>query len=102
PWPKELTIKLSCDAWHWQVVYDTGRDGPDKDGEPIQVKFSTPTPAKQLWIIANHLPSDNKNDERDYVFSFAGVRAITDNGENAALLSRGAGVTASSTNANGG
>ena len=103
-WPRELTIKLSCDAWHWTTVYDgaPGSGMPRIDGEPIRVKLGAPRPAKQIWIIADQLAMDDRIAENDFVFSFAGVEAWTESGENVALLSRGAGVTVSSSLAMGG
>jgi hypothetical protein len=87
PWPGELTIKISRDAWHWTVVHDTCQGQSHQDGEPIRVRFDAPMPVKQIWIIANQLPFDEKTSDRDFVFSFAAVQAIDEEGQDAALLS---------------
>ena len=97
PWPKELTIKVSRDAWHWTMVYDsTGEEAPT-DGEELRVRLSELTPAKQIWVIANQLPFDAAAADGDFTFSFSQLQALDTKGEDAALISRGAGVTVSST-----
>ncbi len=96
--PKELTIKLSTDAWHWETVYINDKvDVNAEDG--IDAKF-TPRRVKQIWITANnfqtriHSPSSAGPIT---FFSIAGVEVRDTDGENLALVSRGAGVTVSST-----
>jgi hypothetical protein len=54
-------------------VYGTGTGAAHRDGEPIRVRFAAPAPVKQIWINANQLPLDEKNTDRDFVFSFAAV-----------------------------
>ena len=37
PWPKELTIKVACDAWHWTTVLHTRIENPPEVGKPVRV-----------------------------------------------------------------
>ena len=56
PWPKQLTVKLSTDGWHWTTVYDSKTAGVPADGEPVRVHLPQPTPAKQIWVIGEDAP----------------------------------------------
>src|SRR5262249_27910685 len=50
--PRELTIKLSRDAWRWETVYeskDVDVDAPER----LELKFK-PRRAKQIWISGNN------------------------------------------------
>lgn len=94
-WPSSLTIKVSRDAWHWDTVYE-GKD-LSQPAKPTPQKFSFERrPIKQIWIIANQLRWAIA--DSFIVFSIAGVEVLDDKGENVALITRGAGVTVSSTN----
>ena len=97
PWPKQLTVKLSTDGWHWTTVYDSKTAGVPADGEPVRVHLPQPTPAKQIWVIGEDLPPDQVAADGDFTFSFALLQAINDKGEDVAHISRGAGITVSST-----
>lgn len=91
--PKELEIKLSRDAWHWDSVYQTKNLAGNETGA-TEIKF-TPRPAKQIWILANNFLKQVP--WAGYVFSIGGVEVRDTRGNNLALISRGAGVTVSST-----
>ncbi len=97
PWPKDLKVKLSCDAWHWTTVYDSTIGQAPVDGEPVHIRLPSPTPAKQIWVEATQLPFDAAAADGDYTFSFAQLQALDAQGEDVALISRGSGVTVSST-----
>lgn len=91
--PKELTIKVSRDAWHWETVYENNSYTPPEDMEPE--KFSFPARSvKQVWIIGKNIPMVLNF---GHCFSISGVKVLDEKGDNLALLSRGAGVTVSST-----
>ena len=94
--PAELTIQVSCDAWHWTTVYDSRGTAPPST-EPLRVRLECSIRAKQIWIKANQLPLE-KILGTDRSFSLAQVKALDEHGEDVALLSRGTGVTVSSTN----
>jgi len=97
--PKELTVKLSRDAWHWETVYES-QDVDIETPEVLEIKFG-PRRAKQIWVIGNNftkrtsLPSSFGS----LTFFSIGEMEVRDPaGNDLALVSRGAGVTVSSTN----
>ena len=89
--PKELAIKLSRDAKRWETVYESKAFSGPAVG-PSVVRFD-PRPAKQLWIIASNLPKLPWG----HCFSIGELEVRDPQGNNLALLSRGAGVQVSST-----
>jgi hypothetical protein len=89
--PNNLTIKVSRDAWHWETVYANPKYEVPRDTKPREFSFDA-RPVKQVWIIGSDLPLLGWF----YCMSIAGVEVIAENGENVALVSRGAGVTVSS------
>lgn len=97
-WPKELTVKLSQDAWHWTEVYRRNPSASVKKNESLHVGLTEPEKAKQIWIIANHLPEIGLSSvSADRRFALSSIEALDEKGENVALISRGAAVTVSST-----
>ena len=48
--PRELEVKTSRDAWHWETVYSS-KEVPDRP--VVEIKFQ-PHPAKQIWIIGQN------------------------------------------------
>ena len=97
--PKELTVKSSRDAWHWETVYES-QDVNIETPEVLEIKFE-PRRAKQIWVIGNNftkrtsLPSSFGS----LTFFSIGEMEVRDPaGNDLALVSRGAGVTVSSTN----
>jgi len=94
-WPGELTIKVSRDAWHWETVHENLHATPPAQATPQTFSF-TSRPVKQIWIIANMLRWAIA--ESFLVFSIAGVQVLDEEGNDLALVSRGTGVTVSSTN----
>jgi len=90
--PKELTIKLSSDARQWNTVYESKEfSGPDTG--PTMIEFPAQR-AKQILIIGGNLqPVQNWGPS----FSIGEVEVRDKDGNNLALLTRGAGVTVSST-----
>ena len=90
--PKELTVKVSRDAAQWDTVYENKDFAGPNDGASV-VKFG-PRPAKQVWIIGNKLPNVGF---WGHGFSIGEVEVRDTQGNNLALLSRGAGVQVSST-----
>jgi len=97
-WPKEVTVKLSQDAWHWTTVYQGDPSATLRRDEPLHVVLAQPVSAKQIYIVANQLPviylSSVAGERR---FALSGIEALDERGENLALISRGAGVSVSST-----
>jgi hypothetical protein len=97
-WPKALTVKLSQDGWHWTPVYEGDPSASVKEDEPLHVKLPQLQGAKQIWIVANRLPViglSSVSPQRR--FALSSIDAQDEKGENVALMSRGAGVTVSST-----
>ena len=94
--PKELELRISRDAWHWETIH-AGKDplAPVQDGS-LCFALKRPAAAKQIWIIGRNFPSGDHN------FSLAEIEVLNEQGQNVALASRGAGVTVSSTNYGGG
>src|SRR5262249_50592054 len=97
--PKELTIKLSRDAWHWETVYES-QDVNLETPEVWEVKFA-PRRATQIWVIGNNFtkrsPVASTFGSLTF-FSIGEVEVRDPAGNDLALVSRGAGVTVSSTN----
>jgi F5/8 type C domain len=94
-WPEELTIRVSTDAWHWTTVYEDRSFQPPPQASAKTFSFESRS-VKQVWILANRLRwiiSDNF-----IVFAAAGVEVLDEQGDNLALITRGTGVTVSSTN----
>lgn len=90
--PKEVEILLSKDAWHWDTVYASKDVAVDE--LHVEATFE-PQLAKQILIKASNFPSLTRWE--GYVFSIGGVEVRDTVGQNVALVSRGAGVTVSST-----
>ena len=90
--PKELSFKISCDAWHWDEVYNCD-DIPGDSGE-VTVELKKPAAAKQILITGKNF---TKTGYEGYMFSINGVEVTSPGGRNLALISNGAGVTVSST-----
>ena len=95
--PKELEVKLSRDAWHWETVYQTKDLDGNKSGATL-IEFD-PRLAKQIWIVAKHFP--DQVSMAGHSFSIGELEVHDPDGNNLALLSRGSGVTVSSTSLSG-
>jgi hypothetical protein len=100
---KELTVKISKDAWHWKTVHESKEVALPGDDGPLRIPLGDPARAKQIWIIGNDFPLVSlagafHDAASEYGFALTGVEVVNDKGENVALVSRGAGVTVSSTN----
>ncbi len=95
--PEDFTIQVSRDAWHWETVHENRNYAVPHDTRPREFSFETRL-VKQVWITARRC-SEVQIPPMDlgYCLSLTGVEVIDENGENVALLSRGAGVTVSST-----
>jgi len=96
--PKELQIKVSTDAWRWETVY-SNQDVDAGILDRLEVKFESRR-VKQVWIIGNNFQTSiNTPSSAGPItfFSIAGVEIRDISGNNLALVSRGAGVTVSST-----
>jgi hypothetical protein len=92
--PKQLSIKVSKDAWHWDTVYESKDfSGPEPGTSLLGFK---PVAVKQVMIVANNLRRMEEPWSLGYVFSVAKVEVRDPQGNNLALVSRGAGVTVSS------
>jgi len=90
--PKELTIKLSCDARQWNTVYEN-KEFEGSDTGPTVIEFPAQR-AKQVWIIGGNL---QRVQNWGPSFSIGEVEVRDTEGKNLALVSRGAGVSVSST-----
>jgi hypothetical protein len=91
--PKQLTIQLSRDAWHWETVYENRDFRPPREMVPQKFSFDA-RPAKQIWILGRGCPQILS---LGCGFSIAEVEIKDAAGRNKALLSQGAAVTVSST-----
>jgi hypothetical protein len=94
-WPGSLTIKVSRDGWHWETVYENRDFAVPAQATPQTFSFEARL-VKQVWVLGNNLRWALA--ESFLVFSVAGVEVLTETGDNVALVTRGAGVTVSSTN----
>jgi hypothetical protein len=98
--PKQLTVKLSRDAAHWETVYEN-QNVDVAIADTLEITFP-PRRAKQIWVVGNDFT-------KPLIESWAGLGSgmpgfsigeleVRDPaGNNLALVSRGAGVTVSST-----
>jgi hypothetical protein len=96
--PTELEVKTSTDAWHWDTVY-YNKDVDTKIDDRLEIKFA-PRRVKQVWITGNNFQTRiNTPSSAGPItfFSIVGVEVKDTSGNNLALVSRGAGVTVSST-----
>ncbi len=92
--PNDLTIEVSRDAWHWQTIYETRSFSGNESGATV-ISFP-PCRAKQVRITGRNFK--RRLSKYDcYCFSIAEVEVRDTAGNDLALLSRGAGVTVSST-----
>ena len=99
PWPQRLTIKLSLDGWHWDTVYETTNLPKSELGEKQVFRFP-PRRAKQIWIIGENLGRFVDGPFVDFwgfCWAVSEVRVLSGE-QDQALVSKGAGVTTSSTN----
>ena len=80
-WPKELTMKVSQDAWHWTSVYQGDPSASRRKNEPLHVALTPPRGVKQFWIIANQLPSIGLTSvSPQYRLGLAGIEAFDEKG----------------------
>ena len=119
--PKDLSVAVSRDAWHWDTVFSCegmpvyepadgesmpGAEirsacprargfyiGTQDDPEGLRIEFEEPVAAKQVLITANDFV---KTGYEGYMFSISGVGVFDAEGANVALVSMGTGVTVSS------
>jgi hypothetical protein len=89
--PREVEVKTSRDAWHWETVYSS-QEVPDR--RVLEIKFQ-PHRAKQIWVIGGNFRKIAPIYD-GYVFSIASLEVRDSAGNNLALVSRGASVTVSS------
>jgi hypothetical protein len=94
--PTELEIKISRDAWHWKDIHASKDPMPSAKNGILHFNLSKPTVVKQIWVIGRDFRGGDNN------FSLADIEVVDTNGKNAALISRGTGVSVSSTNYGGG
>ena len=93
--PKELTIKSSRDGWHWDTVYDN-KDVDINTPDTLEIKFA-PHLAKQILGHGESLyETDVQRQQRASILNWR-TGSPRSQGKQLALLSRGAGVTVSST-----
>ncbi len=92
--PKQLEVKVSRDGWHWDTVANNQNLLLPDPSKPLLFSFG-PRLAKQIWIVGREFPLVL---DYGHCFSLGEVEIRGDDGENLALISRGAGVTVSSTN----
>ncbi|MBI2842844.1 MAG: discoidin domain-containing protein [Armatimonadetes bacterium] len=91
--PGHLVVKVSQDGCHWETVYDNPNQEVPENAQPVNISF-TRRPVKQIWVVGRNLRP--LRDWGLHVFCVAEVKVLDEKGENAALVSRGAGVTVSS------
>ncbi len=92
--PRRLTVQVSRDAWHWENVYESGDLQGNEDGETV-ISFD-PVSAKQIMVKAGDFPRI-LDKYVGYGWSMGELEVRAPDGDNLALISRGAGVSASST-----
>ena len=92
--PNELTIQVSRDAWHWQTVYENKHFVGNEDGATV-ISFE-PCRAKQILITGKDFKHRMSKYE-GFSFSIGEAEVYDTAGQNLALISRGAGVSVSST-----
>lgn len=92
-YPRKLEIRLSRDAWRWVTVFKTDSFTPRDPTGRNEIRFNRQL-AKQIWIIGEDLPQTHYY---GHTFSISGVEALDQDGNNVALISRGAGVQVAST-----
>ena len=97
--PGELTIKVSSDLRTWATVYHTVNQLPPEPGGTLHFPLNFTDPVRAVWILGNRMSliSGWWHAREQYAFSVAEVEAIDSEGNNVALISRGAGSTVSST-----
>ncbi|MCL2664994.1 MAG: discoidin domain-containing protein [Defluviitaleaceae bacterium] len=92
--PGEITIQVSRDAWHWETVYGEKNFCGDERGKTL-ISFPAKT-VKQIIVTGNNFK--RKLSKYDgYCFSIGSLEVHDRQGSNMALVSKGAGVTVSST-----
>jgi len=93
--PKDLTVELSRDAWHWlDVFHCEDLSTHTEESGAVKVTLREPVLAKQALISGRDF---SKIGYEGYMFSINGVELRNPEGINLALVSKGAGVTVSST-----
>jgi len=92
--PKEVEVKTSRDALHWETVYTNREVAPTQ--QVVETQFK-PRLAKQVWIIGNNFRAVPTEGGGRYAFSLGEVEVRDPSGVNLALVSRGGSVTVSST-----
>ena len=92
--PRQLKVQVSRDAWHWETVYQN--DHWEGDEKASNVISFNPSMAKQVLITGQDFPH-LLDKYVGYAFSIGEVEVRNSQNENLALVSKGAGVTVSST-----
>jgi hypothetical protein len=97
--PGEMTIKVSSDLRNWATMYDKPNQIPLGPGGTLRFPLNYSDPVRAIWILGRRMSliSGWYYAREQYAFSIAEVEAIDAQGNNAALLSRDAGATVSST-----
>lgn len=91
--PGELAIMVSQDGWHWETVYENPHFVPSSPAEPQEFQFEA-RPAKQIRIVGRRVPPVLNF---GHCMSLAAVEAYDEYNQDVALVSRGTGITVSST-----
>jgi hypothetical protein len=92
--PRRLEVRVSADARAWHTVCDSGLPAAAAATGAWEARFPARA-AKQVLVIGSGLPPLLN---LGYCFSIGAVEVLDESGTNLALVSRGAGVTVSSTN----
>jgi len=93
--PKHLTVKLSRDGAHWETVYEDASFSGDDSGRNL-IGFE-PCSAKMIWVIGQGFERGDIWGSWGPTFSLGELEVLEPDGNNMALISRGAGVQVSST-----
>jgi hypothetical protein len=101
-WPEDITLQVSRDGVNWNTVYHTSNHAPLSGYGPVNLPFQT-QPIKQVLLTVKNLrevklAAAAGSVGMGYGFCISDIDVLDANGVNVALLSRGAGVTVSSTN----
>ena len=102
-WPLDLKVLASRDALEWRPVGELSNKSSES-AERLRIFDVSEGPVKQIQIIGSDFQTVNLQSGTEgavalgHGFCLSGVEVFNDDQENVALLSKGAGVTVSSTN----
>ena len=95
--PVAFVLQVSRDALNWETVFETKAYPVPEDARPREFTFALQR-AKQIRLLVHQLHQSPGSDGRDHFsITLAEFEVLDAKGNNVALISRGGGVTVSST-----